>query len=844
MADRNLELALRISGDAKSANAAVRSLDKEVGTLTSNLQTFARVAATAFGASFTTGAFLEANASMQSLNLSFAQITGSSKGAAEQMAFVRAEADRLGLVVQNAANSYLNLAASTKGTQLEGEPTRKIWTAVSEAMARLGKSGADTQGALLAISQMMSKGTVASEELRGQLAERLPGSFQIAARAMGVTTKELSKMLEQGGVVSDDFLPKFAAELDKTFGGGGQIETYNANLARLKNSITDAFVKIGSGGSFEAISKGIRAVSDNFEALSQAAMTTGAVIASIYAGKALNNLVAYGARLRATVADSAGAIAASQALARQQLISAEAVLVNTQRQAALLTGMQRLAFAQSSLIPALRQFEIAQDAVAAAGGRAAIAQRGLAAAVGFLGGPIGVVTTLLSLGTLAWLAWGNKAESAIDKVAQKEKDLHERVKEAQAQMVKESRFGAGQLGDFREELAVQEKTLALMTSGVAVTEKAKQAIANKRAEIAKLKDDIAKLEQAEKAQGEVSQKLAIDGKQLNKELNNDIKDQITAYKALGSAVREAWQESQKTEKQYLSDAKALRSKIVGVEIYHRPEDKQAAQYVDVVNAKGKLERLTSTVGTPLEDIRQQAELVRKLAEGLQDQADKQRALNDAYEMEARALEAAAAQEKQRQEGLRAEWAKNEQTVKDLQAALASLGKGTAINIQSDQAKAVLDEITTKLDALKDKTITVRVVKLAEDGRPLDNLSAAVPGKAAGGLLAGPGHDTSDNLLILGSPGEYMLRAAAVRHYGLPLIEAINSLRMPKFANGGLLSRVSPLHPIPPATAATAERTVNVNLNLEGGRYPMQAAPDVADALASAIRSAALKRGGR
>ena len=71
---------------------------------------------------------------------------------------------------------------------MEGENTRKIFVSLSEAGTALGLSNEDLNGSLYAISQMMSKGKVQAEELRGQLGERLPGAFNMAAEALGVTT--------------------------------------------------------------------------------------------------------------------------------------------------------------------------------------------------------------------------------------------------------------------------------------------------------------------------------------------------------------------------------------------------------------------------------------------------------------------------------------------------------------------------------------------------------------------------------------------------------------------------------------------------------------------------------
>ena len=58
------------------------------------------------------------------------------------------------------------------------------------------------------------------------------------------------------------------------------------------------------------------------------------------------------------------------------------------------------------------------------------------------------------------------------------------------------------------------------------------------------------------------------------------------------------------------------------------------------------------------------------------------------------------------------------------------------------------------------------------------------GFATGGPISGPGTATSDSIPAWLSNGEYVLNADAVRKVGLPLLNAINSGRMPRFAKGG------------------------------------------------------------
>lgn len=186
----------------------------------------------------------------QGMESALKTITGSTAAARAELGYIRAEADRLGLGVISLADDYTKLTAASKGTSLEGQKTRDIFSAVSEAGRVLSLSEAEVSGALRAISQMMSKGNVQAEELRGQLGERLPGAFQMAARAMGVTDAQLNKMLENGEVLAVDLLPKLAAELRKTFGPGVEDAADNAaaSFMRFKNAIIELENAIGSSG--------------------------------------------------------------------------------------------------------------------------------------------------------------------------------------------------------------------------------------------------------------------------------------------------------------------------------------------------------------------------------------------------------------------------------------------------------------------------------------------------------------------------------------------------------------------------------------------------------------------
>ena len=218
-------------------------------------------------------AIFEASASAERLRTTLDFATGG-KGASE-LAYVTQVANTLGLELQTTAKAYAQLAASARGTSLEGAGAKAIFESVSKASSVMGLTAEQTGGALNALQQMISKGSVQSEELRGQLGERLPGAFQIAARAMGVTTQELGKMLEQGLVPASEFLPRFAAQLDLEVGGSAEkaADRLDAAANRMSNAWNALKTAIGDSGVSQAIATEMKAISQDITVASETMQT-------------------------------------------------------------------------------------------------------------------------------------------------------------------------------------------------------------------------------------------------------------------------------------------------------------------------------------------------------------------------------------------------------------------------------------------------------------------------------------------------------------------------------------------------------------------------------------------
>lgn len=165
---------------------------------------------------------LDTTSKIQGMEVALSAVLGSTRASREEMEWLRKTVKDLGLDLITTGEAYKLISASAVGTSISQDTVRDTFTSVSEAAVVLGLTSEDTRLVLLALSQMISKGTVYSEELRRQMGDRLPGAFSLAARAMGVTTGELSKMLQQGQVATDVFLPKFQMALHEVYGEGAR----------------------------------------------------------------------------------------------------------------------------------------------------------------------------------------------------------------------------------------------------------------------------------------------------------------------------------------------------------------------------------------------------------------------------------------------------------------------------------------------------------------------------------------------------------------------------------------------------------------------------------------------
>lgn len=206
-----------------------------------NVAIFGGIAAAIFGIG---KAAYDAYQPIQSLSLALKNMGESPTLAIEQL---RSTANRLGVEFQSIIKPTLQWKTAIEGTKLEGEAGQKVFDSLVGAMKATGASSEDVERGLKAITQMLSKGTVQSEELKGQLGDAFPAAFKTAAEAMEVSTSTLMDMMKKGLIDSTTFLIEFEKVLRQNYGGAVQdaANTTQSEINRAKNAWSELSAHIG-----------------------------------------------------------------------------------------------------------------------------------------------------------------------------------------------------------------------------------------------------------------------------------------------------------------------------------------------------------------------------------------------------------------------------------------------------------------------------------------------------------------------------------------------------------------------------------------------------------------------
>lgn len=142
------------------------------------------------------------------------------------------------------------------------------------------------------------------------------------------------------------------------------------------------------------------------------------------------------------------------------------------------------------------------------------------------------------------------------------------------------------------------------------------------------------------------------------------------------------------------------------------------------------------------------------------------------------------------------------------------------------------------------TIYVQEIQQHANGGPIRFMATGGPVSGPGfrrvtGAISGPGTGTSDEVPIMGSNGEFMMKEAAVSYYGDAFMNAVNNRefpRLPNYATGGPIAN-SPA--AAPANMSTPQMdTINLVFHFGPKAIPVQTSRSLARDLAVELRSLA------
>ena len=218
---------------------------------------------------FTTQAFDTANFTL-SRQPQFEFLTGSANEAQKQIAFVDKTVEDLGLNLMDANSQYrLLFAASNK--KLGNNEIQDLFTSVSSLSTMLGTSTDAQNRAFRAFGQMISKGQVMSEELKGQLAESLPGAVGIFADALfgdgtrgSGDVKKLFKSMEDGKVGLEEIskVIKYMGTLTDKDLIARMLETPEKKLNKLRTRWTLFLEEVNRNGFLDIMVRSLEMIAD------------------------------------------------------------------------------------------------------------------------------------------------------------------------------------------------------------------------------------------------------------------------------------------------------------------------------------------------------------------------------------------------------------------------------------------------------------------------------------------------------------------------------------------------------------------------------------------------------
>lgn len=305
------------------------------------------------------------------------------------------------------ATLYSRLERAMRSAGLSGQELGQITTTISKAMTVSGATAAESEGALVQLSQALASGVLRGQEFNS-MSEQAPALMKGLADSLGVSIGKLRSMAGEGKLTTDVLLKAFR-EMGPTIEAefANTTQTMSQSLQIASNNITKFFGENTTISTFVSIfNDAVVTVSNNLESLTNVLLIAAGVMGSRYVGALTLSAAAQAKKVKETFSGMAATkqaarveieaatatinrVAAEKALAVtvQQSLGAQLAAATTEEQR---TRIRRELAINSAVIAGLTQQETAAtNNLAAAQSRLNVASGLASKALSLIGGPVG-----------------------------------------------------------------------------------------------------------------------------------------------------------------------------------------------------------------------------------------------------------------------------------------------------------------------------------------------------------------------------------------------------------------------------------------------------------------------
>lgn len=371
---------------------------------------------------------------------------------------------------------YQRFAQNAQALGINQARVASLTETVSKAVAISGASAASAQAALMQFGQSLASGVFRGQEFNSVM-EQTPGLAQAMAKGLGVSVGELRNMANAGKLTMDVIIPaleRVKGSVDEQF--NTRVVTIWMAFENLRTSTTKWIGELDQAtGTSQGFATVISGMADHLTVVTSA---LGGFAAVLSVNK-LRAFIAAGNEQAALAINVARAESVKTAALREQAQAEMSLiqikLTHARTEAELLAIQQQSEVQSRKLTAAITAENNARRNLDLVTKRASAGGRLFSNALGFVGGPIGLVTIGLAAATGALIEYRQKTEQA------KQESLA-----------------------FADSLDITSDSLRTVTADMlsSMRTKLERSIETQKAVIAELKAETARLERAVKTQAE------------------------------------------------------------------------------------------------------------------------------------------------------------------------------------------------------------------------------------------------------------------------------------------------------------------------------------------------------